>query len=80
MAQEEQTESSFPPKKGKMPAETATKVGKRHYVFLIFTFGIGLLPSILGRIVSFHTPFAISLLVTLLAFLGIDQMWCLVKG
>jgi hypothetical protein len=63
-----------------LPAETTAWIERRHHTYLALALGSGLLVAIIGQLVNFQLPFGVLILLVVLALLGVDQMWRLVKG
>jgi hypothetical protein len=60
---------------GGLPAETAARVGREHYLRLALALGLGLLAAIAGRLVSFQIPFGVLAGLSAILLLGIDRIW-----
>jgi hypothetical protein len=64
---------------GGLPAEAITRLEWRHYAYLALALGAGLLAVILGRLVRVQLPFGVLLILAVLVFLGVDQVWRFTK-
>jgi hypothetical protein len=60
--------------------ETLARFEWKHYVYLTFALGSGLLVALLGRQVSIQLPFGILVVLAILVFLGMDRVLRFVKG
>ncbi len=60
--------------------QIVARIGRKHYAFLALALGAGLLAAIVGRLISYQLPFGVLAVLAALVFLGVDQIWRLVKG
>ena len=63
-----------------LPADTAARAGRNHYLRLALALGSGLLAAIAGRMITIQLPFGVLAGLSALLLLGIDRIWRFVSA
>jgi hypothetical protein len=64
---------------GDLSSEVEARLERAHYAWLGLTLGLGLLAALGGRLIQFPLPLGGLIVLVLLALLGLDRIWRLLK-